>query len=363
MWLCVFQGRTSEASQLQRPKPSKEKDHRKLKRQEFISDADNSSLFSRHGKLSGDHRGQQLAPPVSAASILAGKEMTKQGGNSSKKALLLPSLPSDREGSQFGDAFLDSLIQKKSKKKSKKKKKSSSKERELDESTNPKKKKKRPRSDSVPLSENEEQVVLGIAHRDEEVEDVDVTTPIRDVAPLSVALRKNLEIESGTGEPTWDQQGRSGGRGVWMPGEGITQPKKKHKSDGLAEELLVQYSLKSVPKYSQNISAPAVVSDNSERLSSADSPSLVHQCHSKYEGNSIKMVFQRNEATIEKKKDKKKKDRKKRKHKRKKDKRQSSKEPDFQTTPDHSTLSVPKASTEDLSLKVTFNRSKLSVTP
>jgi len=291
--------------------------------------------------------------------------MTKRGNGSSKEALLSPSQPSDKEEAHFSVTSLNSLVTKKTKKKSKKKKKPSSKEGELEDLAKLKKRKKRPRSDSVPSLHNEGQISLAVVQKDEEVEEVDVTTPFRDVAPLSVALKKDLETEN-AGEPARDQREKvDGGGGVWMPGEGgVTKPKKKrYKADGPAGELLVRYNLDSVPKFCKGVSAPGVGvgSDNSEHLSSADSPSPVHMCHSKYEGSSIKMVFQRNEVMTEKTKDKKKKDKKKKKHKKKKDKRQGSKEPGFKT-PEHSTVTVPKAS-EELSLKVTVNRSKLSVTP
>ena len=297
-----------------------------------------------------------MAPPISAAKILAGHSETKPALMDIKKHD-----SATRAGIEVGNfkgGSFENLMEaggKKMKKKSKKKKKKASgPEGDLEDFTKPKpKKRRRMKSDSILPSDRDDQ---GAVVLDDEAEDIDVTTPLGGPAPLSATLKESLEMEE---QRNWGGL-VVGERGVDIFGIVSEKPKKKkHKKDNESSEpLFVSYDLNTVPRFSNNTASPAFEEmTTSERLPSVDLPSASQLCQSTFEGDSIKMVIQCNEVRKEKKKKKEKK-----KHKKKKDKKHAIED----NVPPPSPLKSPKELSAEVkpltSLKVTINRMNMNVT-
>lgn len=230
----------------------------------------------------------------------------------------------------FSNTSFDNLVKssgKKMKKTKKKKKKASTKEEadfgELKKSS----KRKRSRLELLEVKEPDLQV-------DEDTEDIDVTTPLGGVAPLSVTLKQSLEKDGWLPETGLTKEG------LTIPWDGSSKRKNFTKEER-PTDLLVSYDLGSLPRMAANAA--------SESLSSPDSPSPTHMCHSKYEGDSIKVIIQRNEGGKKKKK-----------HKKKKSKRHHEEEVvSHRVTVNHP--SVDKGENSLPSLKVTINRLDLNM--
>lgn len=337
-----------ESQQTSRPKAkavTKGEQHRKAKHH-LNSGSESHAHFSLgRSSVTVDHTHSKATPlitPPSAANILVthgetfsmpsvrkttpiGKskqQATVTGGAVVLNNDLLSLEPDVTSGITSGDNA-DSKITKRKKKK----KKDSDIDMDFGSGTKRRdRKRKRTFSDSLSIPDGND---YKVADNEDDVGDIDVTTPLSGHAPLNVTLKKSLmkEERSKVG-------GEEGGGTKISSGP---KKKKRRREKDRSESLLISIDKNSVSKYQQRLKSgspsdlsvvdpgfsmttPTVETSALGRLSPAELPNTPDACQVMFDGQSTKLIIRSDKVRNERKKKKNKK------HKKKKDKNSTKEE-------------------------------------